>query len=150
MNPERPLSTAQLISRIKQGLKKQRPGYRAQLKMGPKPRPGSREIKNGSTAERQAGVLILVYPVEGDLWTVLTQRTERMEHHRGQISFPGGRNEAGETLEQTALREANEELGIPTSDVKIMGRLTPLYIPPSGFCITPTVAYLPRRPEFGS
>ena len=73
--------------------------------MGPKPRPGSREIKNGSTAERQAGVLILVYPVEGDLWTVLTQRTERMEHHRGQISFPGGRNEAGETLEQTALSE---------------------------------------------
>jgi 8-oxo-dGTP pyrophosphatase MutT (NUDIX family) len=71
-----------------------------------------------------------------------------MRHHQAQISFPGGRQEPGEDLVQTALRETKEELGIQPDSPRLLGTLTPLYIPPSNTCIHPVVATLPQRPEF--
>src|SRR5690606_4979843 len=67
--------------------------------------------------------------------------------HGGQVSFPGGRQEQDETYEQTALREAEEEIGITPGDVQIIGTLTTLYVPPSNFEIHPivgTISYFPR------
>jgi 8-oxo-dGTP pyrophosphatase MutT (NUDIX family) len=123
------------------------PGLRAQLKMAPEPRPGTRPYREMESSSLRAGVLVLFYPKDGRLHLPLTRRTERVVTHRGQISFPGGTQHPGETIEETALREAAEELGLVPEEIVLLGRLTPLYIPPSNFCIYPVVACLPERPE---
>ena len=118
----------------------------AQCQLTPRPRSLYRSpAKPGSP--HQGGVLILLYPQESRLTFVLTRRTETLENHRGQISLPGGRQVPGETLAETALREANEELGIDLDSSRLLGKLAPLYIPPSDFEIHPYVAYCASRPN---
>jgi 8-oxo-dGTP pyrophosphatase MutT (NUDIX family) len=85
----------------------------------------------------EAGVLALLVPLEPDPAIVLTVRHDELSDHGGQISFPGGQREGDETLSETALREANEEIGLATDSVHLLGPLTPLYIPPSNFCVHP-------------
>jgi len=98
---------------------------------------------------RQAGVLLVLYPVHAVLHLVLTVRTSDLNHHSGQISLPGGGLEEGDaSLQETALREAREEIGIATDGLELLGSLTPLYIPPSNNVIHPFVAYAPQRPTF--
>jgi 8-oxo-dGTP pyrophosphatase MutT (NUDIX family) len=91
---------------------------------------------------RCAAVLILLILQDGD-WNVLyTRRTQRVESHKGQVSFPGGACDDGETTpEQTALREAQEEIGVGAQSVRILGRL-PSMISISQFRITPVVGVL--------
>jgi len=125
-----------------------KPGLSAQMKMIPVPRSGHKLWDEALDSCIPAGVLILFYPRENRLHLVLTRRTERMDHHQAQISYPGGRCEPGESLEQTALRETEEELGVSPEDVHILGELTPLYIPPSNYCIYPFVGITDSRPEF--
>jgi 8-oxo-dGTP pyrophosphatase MutT (NUDIX family) len=137
-----------LIDRIERGLRSPLPGLPAQLRMVPEPRPGTKAYFEVEGTCLKAGVLVLLYKRDGGLRLLLTRRTDRVLHHRGQISFPGGEQHPGESLEATALRETQEELGLDLASVRIMGKLTPLYIPPSNFCIYPTVAFLPGRPEF--
>ena len=98
---------------------------------------------------RQAGVLMLTYPeADGSLHIVLTQRTETLSSHSGQISFPGGRrNPEDASFTATALRETCEELGI-CDDIQIIGMLSRLYIPPSNFEVFPTVATIPAPPIY--
>lgn len=131
------------IQRLLQGPK---PGLPAQARMAPRPRPGWPPDENVSP--RQGGVLILLYPHAGQLHLVLTRRTETLGNHKGQISLPGGRCEENETIEQTALREAQEELGVMPEAITVLGTLTPLYIPPSDFCITPVVGWTPAPPNW--
>jgi 8-oxo-dGTP pyrophosphatase MutT (NUDIX family) len=119
----------------------------AQLKMAPRPRPIRRPDHLLGQA-KIGGVLILLYPLNGELTFVLTRRTESVALHKGQISLPGGAQEAGETGEQTALRETCEELCVSLDTVDILGKLTPLYIPPSDFEIHPAVAHIAPRPTF--
>lgn len=138
------ISPAQVRAALAQPL----PGLAAQLRMSPRPRPGAERILDPQLDCRRAGVLVLIYPRAGELCVVLTRRTEAVENHRGQISFPGGSLEPGEDAEAAALREGWEELGIAPETVEIIGALSPLYIPNSHFCIYPTVAYTPARPEF--
>lgn len=71
----------------------------------------------------KAAVLILFWDQADTIRVVLTERSSKLKNHTGEISFPGGRMEEGESLEQTALREANEEIGIDPSKVNIIGRL---------------------------
>lgn len=123
------------------------PGLRAQLVMAPQPRPGTRPYPEAEGTSHRAGVLALFYPKDGRLHLLLTRRTENVITHRGEISFPGGTQHSGETIETTALRETAEELGLVPDRIVLIGRLTPLYIPPSNFCIYPVVAYLPERPD---
>lgn len=118
----------------------------AQQRMAPQPRQLLRLPAPGTP--RLGGVLLLLYPRAGQLLFVLTRRTENVETHQGQISLPGGAQEAGETLSETAVREAEEEIGVSRDDYRLIGRLTPLYIPPSDFEIHPFVAYCPSEPEF--
>lgn len=127
-------------------LQRAKPGMAAQARMAPHPRPGWPPEKE--IAPRQGGVLILLYPYEGQLYLVLTRRTETVEAHKGQISLPGGRREGDESVQQTALREAQEELGVSPNAVEVLGSLTPLYIPPSDFCITPIVGWTDIRPDW--
>ena len=99
-------------------------------------------------APREAGVLILLYPCDGQLYFPLTRRTDTVESHKGQVSLPGGAREGDESLQATALRETCEELNVCPDTWNVLGRLTPLYIPPSGFRISPFISYTPARPAF--
>jgi 8-oxo-dGTP pyrophosphatase MutT (NUDIX family) len=89
----------------------------------------------------------LLYVRDGQLVLPLTQRTETVKMHRGQISLPGGEREGQDRdLTHTALRETSEELGIPEDQVSVLGALTPLYVPPSRFCVYPYVGMLCEAP----
>jgi hydroxyethylthiazole kinase-like uncharacterized protein yjeF len=76
----------------------------------------------------------------GDLEVVYTRRRDDLRSHPGQISFPGGRVDPGETVEQAAVREAMEEVALDPGTVEVLGRLPVLYIPPSRFWLQPVVA----------
>lgn len=89
-----------------------------------------------------AAVLILLFEKDDQLHVVLTKRTDSVEHHKGQISFPGGtKNEEDVTIIATALREAEEEIGLLINSIEVLGLYND-FITPSGFCITPVVAFL--------
>lgn len=137
-----------ILERVESGLRAPLPGIPAQLLMAPDPRPGQKAYFEVEGTALKAGVLLLLYEEGGELRLLLTRRTERVLHHRGQISFPGGEQHPGESVEATALRETEEELGLDLGAVRILGRLTPLYIPSSNYCMYPTVAYLPGTPVF--
>lgn len=126
----------------------QKPGLRSQLKMVPHPRPGDKTFEEAGDSCLRAGVLVLLYPREEGLNLVLTRRTGQVAHHQDQISFPGGQMDEDESAVETALREAAEEIGLNPDEVQVLGELTPLYIPPSNYCIYPVVAAAARRPEF--
>jgi 8-oxo-dGTP pyrophosphatase MutT (NUDIX family) len=93
---------------------------------------------------RRAGVLVPLFVREGKLWILLTRRTESVEHHRGQISFPGGgEEETDEDLYATALRESEEELAIDPADVIPLGSLSPI-VTVTDFYVEPYVAAVPQ------
>ena len=137
------MDAGEILSRIEKGLWAPLPGIPAQLAMVPEPRPGQKAYFEVEDTCRKAGVLVLLYVKDGRLRVLLTRRTELVLHHRGQISLPGGERHPGESLEATALRETAEELGPDLGAVRVLGRLTPLFIPPSNYCIYPTVAAVP-------
>jgi 8-oxo-dGTP pyrophosphatase MutT (NUDIX family) len=115
-------------------------------RMVPANRAMDRPPQKSGTA-RLAGVLILLYPLNGNLHFALTRRTETVATHKGQISLPGGAVEPGEGPPEAALREACEEIGV-CGDVTIIGALTPLYVIVSDFEIHPFVGYSSTRPDF--
>ena len=96
----------------------------------------------GPNEARQAAVLVPLYVDAGQLWTVLTRRTEDLPHHRGQIAFPGGGREIGEEAWDTALRESQEEIGLEPKKVLRLGELDEAETP-SGFRIIPCVGAVP-------
>jgi 8-oxo-dGTP pyrophosphatase MutT (NUDIX family) len=99
-------------------------------------------------APRRAGVLVPLFVRDGALWVVFTLRTETVEHHRGQISFPGGGEEPEDgSLLDTALRETEEEIGVSAADVRYLGRLSPM-VTVTGFYVEPYVGAIPQPYEF--
>jgi 8-oxo-dGTP pyrophosphatase MutT (NUDIX family) len=134
------------IEEIRMAMRGPLPGLAAQITMAPSLRPFH---PPDGPEPRQAGVLLLLYPIQGQLHLVFTVRPANLEYHAGQVSFPGGGKEEGDrTLMEAALRETREELGVSTDEVEILGPLTPLYVPPSHNYVHPFVAYNPRRPLF--
>jgi 8-oxo-dGTP pyrophosphatase MutT (NUDIX family) len=102
-------------------------------------------LKEGARVT-EAAVLVPLVNRPGELHLLLTQRTAHLDDHAGQISFPGGRVEPGDaSREETALRETEEEIGLPRAAVAVLGRL-PNYEIPSGFRITPVVGWI--EPSF--
>jgi 8-oxo-dGTP pyrophosphatase MutT (NUDIX family) len=140
-----------LVAAVAAGLARL-PGVEAQLRMAPQPRGG---WKPGFAPDqaRPAAALLLLFPVEGRAVILLTKRSPHLPAHAGQVSLPGGAVDPGESIEDAALREAEEEVGLAPSEVGLVGRLTPLHIPVSGFVLHPVVgvaaARPPMRPEPG-
>jgi 8-oxo-dGTP pyrophosphatase MutT (NUDIX family) len=98
------------------------------------------------TGVRASAVLAPLYEEEGDVHVVLTRRAQHLRAHRGEVSFPGGGQDPGEDLRETALREAHEETGLDPSTVEIVGELDHLETVTSRSFITPYVGVLPGRP----
>ncbi len=126
------------------------PGLLSQLKMAPVTRLNELKSPSGNNA-RNSAVLILFYPRNNQINLVLIKRSIDNSVHSGQISFPGGKVEEDDhSLTHTALREANEEIGIISESVKIIGNLSKLYIPPSNFDVYPIVGVTHSTPVFKS
>ena len=92
--------------------------------------------------------MILLYEEEGQIKFPLIKRAEYNGAHSGQISLPGGKAEPGEDAIQTALRECEEEIGIPASSIDVIGRLSEFYVIPSNFLVTPVVGTLNTKPLY--
>jgi 8-oxo-dGTP pyrophosphatase MutT (NUDIX family) len=135
------------LVKLREGLRRPLPGLDAQLRMAPAPRLGWDPLKFPDGATNGAA-LLLVYPHDATLHVPLTVRGSGLRNHTGQVSLPGGRVDQGETFEAAAIREATEEIGIDPSTVELLGRLTPLHIPVSGFLLHPIVGYTSMRPAF--
>jgi 8-oxo-dGTP pyrophosphatase MutT (NUDIX family) len=102
-----------------------------------------REAVEVPEGRRRAAVLVPLFVRDGDLRVLLTRRTDTVEHHRGQISFPGGvEEEDDDTPWATAMRETEEELGIAPGDVCLLGALTPL-VTVTDFFVEPFVGAIP-------
>ncbi len=136
-----------IISQLRAGLSRPLPGLEAQLRMAPTPRVGWDPLKFPDDA-RAGAALLLVYPHDDNVRIALTVRGSGLRNHTGQVSFPGGRVDDGETFEQAALREANEEVGVDPRTVEILGSLTPLHIPVSRYILHPIVGFTTMRPAF--
>jgi 8-oxo-dGTP pyrophosphatase MutT (NUDIX family) len=94
-----------------------------------------------------ASVLILVYPRDGNERVLLTVRSELVEHHKGQISFPGGASDADDgSAEATALRETFEEVGVPPHEIEVLGRLDDVRTV-SSYRVTPVVGSMECTPR---
>jgi 8-oxo-dGTP pyrophosphatase MutT (NUDIX family) len=123
------------------------PGVDAQMRMAPTPRPGWLPGRSPA-ASRPAAALLLLFPAASPAHVLLTVRSSQLPSHAGQVSMPGGAVEEGESFEQAALREATEETGLDPAAVRVLGRLTPLHIPVSGFVLNTVVGIADARPEF--
>jgi len=125
------------------------PGTEAHVLLAPEMR--RNDIKTGITPDHavESAVLILLYPFQSRLHTVVILRNEYDGAHSGQISLPGGKAEDSDIdFKHTALREAQEEIGIIPSEIEIIGQLSRFYVRPSNFIVYPYIAYSAHRPKF--
>ena len=95
----------------------------------------------------QTGVVALHHPGDNGSELMFTIRSQYVSHHKGQISFPGGRAENNESIIETALRETEEELGINQSSILVIGQLSSLYVPPSHSLMHVIVGAMDQAPE---
>ena len=136
-------------TRLKNEILKGLPGTEIQWQMAS----ASRLIKDfprtpGKDA-REAAVLILLFPFNNSVHTVLMQRHDYKGVHGGQISLPGGKKEPfDENIIETAIREAKEETGVDPYKISVIGTLTPLFIPVSNMIVTPVVGWIEEKPVF--
>ena len=133
------------LARIREALQSPLPGAAAQDLLTPIPRREWPQNWNPAGLRHAAGLLLL-FPVDDRAHVVLTLRSDAVRHG-GQVSMPGGVVEIGETFEQAALREAHEEVGLASDEVEILGALTSIDIPVSGFRLHPVVACAAARPH---
>lgn len=136
------------IQSLSMGLSRPLPGWQAQIRMA---HPVRYRRCTPLADARQAGVLALLVPKEGQWHVVFIERQchNPNDRHGGQISFPGGGwSPQDSDLSQTALRETEEEIGVPASDIRLLGALTELYIPISNFVVYPYVGVVAYQPVF--
>ena len=122
------------------------PGTAAHLTMAPSYRLDGQLLQSRSKSCKEAAVLLPVFLKADRPFLLFIRRPEHLPHHAGQIAFPGGKRETGESLTETAIREAQEEIGLAPHTIAEMAPLTPLYIPPSNFYVHPFVAFLHEPP----
>ncbi len=135
---------------LQESFKGDLPGDVEQLKMAPYNRTARNIAKVVNPHPKESAVLFLIYPDNKERANfVLMQRTPHPGVHGAQISLPGGKKELQDTnLMHTALRETREELGIDSSSIEVLGELTSVYIPPSGFMVNPFVGITNQKLHF--
>lgn len=140
------MSLSKLIDLIQQRLLQPLPGFEAHEKMM------GRVVAMPSSIPENAklsAVMNLLFPIDGLLHIVLIRRTEDCKAHSGQVSFPGGRMDTTDPdLQYTAMRELEEEVGVTSSSIQLLGALSPLYIPVSNFHVYPFVGFSQQQPVF--
>ena len=146
-----------MLQKIKANLKKKLPGSKAWSKMAVKSK--NKKIEKTQQYDKllseekleslkKASVLIALFDKEGELYFPLIKRPKYEKNHPGQIALPGGTNEKNETFEETALREAQEEVGLNSDNVEIIGKLTPIPVPVSDYLIYPYIGYIKKEPKW--
>ncbi len=138
------------ISQLETFLKGTLPGASAHSKMSPVGRGNTEEhIQTLMSPARISAVMVLLFQVENIWKTVLIKRPDYQGVHSGQIGFPGGKYEEDDkSYQHTALRETEEEIGIPAQDIQLIGALSRIYIPPSNFIVYPFIGWLKDHPIF--
>lgn len=139
----------QLIAQLRERLQEKLPGLEAQLLMTSKDIGTIRRDYKVPEQHKKAAVMALLYQKE-EIWHIaLMQRPETPYPHSKQISFPGGGvEEIDASFEQAALRETEEEFGVSRQDIEVLGSLSELYIPVSGYMVYPFVGILQEVPTF--
>jgi 8-oxo-dGTP pyrophosphatase MutT (NUDIX family) len=144
--PADPLATVveYLVRRLTEPL----PGPAAQRRFAPLPMLEGWQPDDEPPSARAAAALILIYPGADGPTVALTERHTHLPHHPGQISLPGGAIDPGEQPAAAALRETEEEIGVPRRDVQLVGALSRLWIPQSNFVLRPFVGVTSELPRF--
>ncbi|MHA7128301.1 NUDIX hydrolase [Algoriphagus namhaensis] len=143
------MNFTELILSLEKGLEGPLPGKDAHLRMAPQPLDLRRFDTKVPDYHRKGAVLMLFYPERDGVCFPLIKRPRYQGVHSGQIAFPGGKFELeDENLMETALREAEEEVGIDRGKVQILGELSKLFIPPSNFLVSPFIGITTQKPEF--
>ncbi|MCU0435499.1 MAG: CoA pyrophosphatase [Bacteroidia bacterium] len=125
------------------------PGTEAQNRMTMRSRKTVDEYLAENPGYRRSAVLMPLFPHAGEIHTLLIKRPSYEGVHSGQLALPGGAEEPQDASPtHTALREAQEEVGLLAGEEQVLGQLTPLYIPPSNFLVRPFIAQLPQRPRW--
>lgn len=149
-----------MIENIKENLESELPGINSWNRMAVKPIQDSNidnekiiryeELlsKDKLKKMKKAAVLICFFKKDGEYHLPLIRRPMHEKNHPGQIALPGGAMEKNETLENTALREAFEEIGIVPENVDIIGKMTPLPIPVSKYLISPFIGIVDYEPKW--
>ena len=136
------------IAQLEKRFKKPLPGWHAQSRMAPASRKSNDEYKELTRDPVKSSVLVLLYPAKDETFFLLIERTDGGVHSR-QVGFPGGKYETADgNLRNTALRESEEETGISRKGVKVLGTLSDLYIPASGYRVFPQVGFMEDHPVF--
>jgi len=105
-------------------------------------------MKANIAPPRKSAVMIILFGEADDLSTLYIKRPDYDGHHGGQMAFPGGKSEKiDQSIQETAIRECFEEVGVRVAPSDIVGALSPLYIPVSNMDVYPYVAYFPQLPE---
>ncbi|GMQ28442.1 CoA pyrophosphatase [Algoriphagus confluentis] len=138
-----------LILLLENRLRLPLPGKEAHLQMAPHPINLKRFDPNLPSNHRKSGVLLLFYPIEGLAYFPLIKRPQYPGVHGGQVALPGGKMDPEDlNVIQTALREAEEEIGVSRSTIEVLGQMSDLYIPASNFLVSPTVGFVSSVPDF--
>lgn len=135
---------------IKLRLKNPLPALTSHLKMAPPTRKTELEAaREAMQFAKKSAVMILLFHVHNKLKVVFIRRSFYVGIHAGQMAFPGGRfEESDETVEQTAFREIEEEIGVSRDKIELLGRISDIYVPPSNFLISVFVGYLSEKPVY--
>lgn len=133
---------------LKYHLQQALPGENEQLKMAPSSRKSSEYYFQQNSHPQKSSVLILLYEKNNCIHTLLTLRSTYKGVHSSQISFPGGKIEEGESIVEAAFRETNEEVGVPETELELIGNLSSLFIPASNYIVNPVVARIINTPIF--
>jgi 8-oxo-dGTP pyrophosphatase MutT (NUDIX family) len=139
---------SRLVERLSSRLQEALPSALAHDPLRAIPIGNTRPTFDHKLPPRPGSVLILLYEDAGRISFPLIKRAEYNGAHSGQISLPGGKAEPGEDAIDTALREAEEEIGVDHRVVNVIGRLSEFHVIPSNFLVTPVVASISEKPEF--
>lgn len=124
-------------------------GFESHKKMVPfKLNPNARDFQPKNDSKESAVLIILNQISNANLQIIFTLRSSKLRKHSGQISFPGGRKDSGESNIDTALRETFEEIGIYKDKLNVLNEISPLYVPPSNSIVYPVISYSENLQNF--